>query len=120
MKEFASWLVHSLVGVCPEEVALSLQQIRKGGSWNSILDCVHKRSAPAILILIHRRREEAIHEEVLKVRMMIERILNVSEKGRTNDASPGPHQCDAAHIQFPAKLLFGGTILMQVTDTSYV
>ena len=56
-------------------------------------------------ILVQRVRKKIIQQQVLQLRILIERRLDISQERTTNNAATTPHQRDAAHIQIPVLVL---------------
>src|SRR5882757_6221389 len=124
VKEFATRFVDALIRVRPEEIALRLQKVggeargavsiverqgrRKCRRRNSKLDCVNERLTPIHLVLVESAREEIVRQKVVELLIGVERLFDVSEENRTNDATAAPHERDSAHVEIPASFFFGG------------
>src|ERR1017187_2335993 len=122
--ELAARLVHSLVGVCAEVVALRLKEVRRqtgcsisvveaqrGGDSRrgyADLDGLHDRPAPAGLVFVQRAREKVVQQQVGERGVLVKRCLDVAEEARADDAAAAPHQRNAAHVQVPALVLLRG------------
>ena len=96
MEELAPWHVETLIGMSPKVVALGLQQIgRQRRSAISIEVCQGRRerrnrqsqfdsggdnTTPGRLSLFHCILEKVIQQQVFKVGILVEGVLNVLEK----------------------------------------
>src|SRR5665213_867693 len=135
MEELAARLVDPLIRMRAKEVALRLQQVRrqprrpiavierqrgrKRRRRHAQLDCMDQRLPPARLVLVQRTRKEVVHQQVLQLRVLVERLLDVAEECRADDAAATPHQGHAAHIQVPTLYLLGRTqqhVALRIAD----
>jgi len=114
-------LVKRLVRVRAEEVALCLNQVRgqtlgaitvverergaKRGRGNAELHGGGHRQAPRVLTVSDSLVKEIIEKEINKRRILIERLLDLSEENAANNTSATPHQRNTPIVQLPAKLL---------------
>ena len=127
MEHFPAWRIQPLVRVRPEVVALGLQQVGgeagaavavevvQGGAKDrgrqAELNRGRQHATPARLGLLDRRLEEVVEQQVLQVRVLVERRLDVAQEPAANDAAAAPQEGDVAVVELPAELLGGGVEL---------
>src|SRR5665647_314621 len=121
VKEFAARLVHALVSVRAEIIALRLEQVcrqngaavlvverQRGaerGHRNSLLRRRRHDVAPAFLRALDFAPEIIVEQQVRELRIIIVGFLDLAEETRADDAAAAPHQRDAAVVQRPAVFL---------------
>ena len=103
-------LIHALVRVCAKVVALRLNQIRRQPSAANAVEegqrrgeSGHRYAEQRGLRDNHAQRrdaslqlvgEERIEDEVLETRVAVERLLDVAQETRADDAATAPHLTD--------------------------
>src|SRR6059058_4655879 len=102
MEELSPRLIHPLVRMRTEEVPLRLQEVRrqplaaiavikgqrrrKRRHWHANLHRMDDRLPPRGLVLAQSLREKIIHEQILQLGIVIERLLDISQEHAANDA----------------------------------
>ena len=123
VEELAARLVHALVSVRAEEIALGLQQVggqapravpvvkrqrrAEGRRGHAVLGGQNHAAAPGCLVVDQRLAEEVIEEQVAQARVLVEGFLDLAQETAADNAATPPHQSDTAEIEVPA-LIFGG------------
>src|SRR5690554_1239545 len=120
MEELTPWTVYTFILMCTKIITLRLKEVCRQSLTAESVEVVKCRSkrrygntvhygcgtdpAPALLSCLHSLLEERIKQQVLQCRVVVKRLLDISQKTGTDDASTAPHQCDTAIIEVPAIL----------------
>ncbi len=67
--------------------------------------------SPAWLRLFDRGFEEVVQQQVLELRVLVERALDVLQEPAADDAAATPQEGDVAVVELPAEFLRGGVEL---------
>ena len=119
VEELAARLVHALVSVRAEEIALGLQQVgrqapgavavvkrqrraeRRRG--HAVLDRLNDGAPPGSLIVRSAGlAEEVIEQQIAQLRVLVVGFLDLAQEAAADDAAAAPHQRDAAEVEVPA------------------
>ncbi len=124
VEENAAGLIHALVGVSAEIVALGLEEVggkapcavgvevgdrsADGRHGYSVSDRQNGNSPPAGLSILQLPAEEGIQQKVGQGGVGIEGVLDLAQELGSDDASSTPHEGDTSVVKLPAVLGVGG------------
>ncbi len=123
VEELTGWFVEAFVGVCAEEVALSLQQVggqafcavavvvgercAEGWDGDAVRDGGADGVAPVGLGLDDDVGEERVEEEVLETGIPFVRLFDAVEEVCADDATASPDCGDITEVELPPVLISG-------------
>src|SRR6516162_3472479 len=109
--------IDAFVGVCTEEIALRLQEIRwktsgaitveisqrrrKRGDRNTEFDSCRNGEAPFGLRPFDGSREIFVEKKILQRRISLIRLNDSVQKFSADDTAPSPNRGDVAQVQIP-------------------
>src|ERR1035437_8425929 len=121
VKELAARLVHALVGVRAEVIALRLQQVRRQPRaaiaveerqrrherrhGDSRLHSLSDHPPPGCLAALDHATEILIQQQVAQIRFGRKRSLDLAQECAADDAARAPHHGDFAIVQIPLVFL---------------
>jgi len=121
MEELASGLVHALVGVGAEIIALGLEQVcgkdraavlieeresrAEGRNGDALLGGCCDDVAPAFLAVLDLPAEVIVKEKIRELRILVVGLLDLAKEAGADDAASAPHEGDAPVVEIPSILL---------------